>query len=218
MQTPYAIGCISQKGGAWKSTLARALGTTYTLAGWETKIIDLDIKQATATNWQQRRLRANITPAVPVQLYGNVATALSRAGDADLFIFDGPANATEETVKIAKACHLLILPTGLTLDDLEPQVALANTLADSHAVPVERIVFALCKSSKRAAPVDAAREYLGKTRFAVLNGSIRNQDCYASAMNEGRSITETSFKGPRTDAMEVIQSAVNHFERLTSNS
>lgn len=214
MQTPHAIGCISQKGGAWKSTIARALGTTYTLAGWETKIIDLDIKQATATNWGQRRLRAGITPDVPVQLYGNVAAAMSRAGDADLYIFDGPANATEETVRIARACQLLILPTGLTLDDLEPQISLANSLVDSHDVPVERIVFALCKASTRAAPVDAARVYLGKTRFAVLDGSIRNQDCYASAMNEGRSITETPFKGPRTEAIQVIQSAVDHFERL----
>lgn len=218
MQTPYAIGCISQKGGAWKSTIARALGTTYTAAGWETKIIDLDIKQATSTNWQQRRLRAGFSPDVPVQLYGNVATALSRAGDADLFIFDGPANATEETVKIAKACQLLILPTGLTLDDLEPQVALANSLTDSHGIPAERIVFALCKSNKRSTPVEAARTYLGKTRFSILDGSIRNQDCYASAMNEGRSITETPFKGPRTEALQVIQSAVDHFERLTANS
>lgn len=216
MQTPYAIGCISQKGGAWKSTIARALGTTYANAGWQTKIIDLDLKQATATNWQQRRLRAAITPDVPVQLYGNVAAALSRESGADLFIFDGPANATEETVKIAKACNLLILPTGLSLDDLEPQVSLANTLVDSHGIPAERIVFALCKSSKRDAPVDAAREYLGKTRFAALDGSIRHQDSYAAAMNEGRSITETSFKGLRVEAMEVIQSAVNHFERLTS--
>lgn len=216
MQTPLAIGCISQKGGAWKTTIARALGTTYTVAGWETKIIDLDIKQATATNWQQRRLRADISPAVPVQMYGNVATALSRAGDADLYIFDGPANATEETVRIAKASQLLILPTGLTLDDLEPQVALANALVDSHAIPAERIVFALCKASKRSAPIEAAREYLGKTRFAVLDGAIQQQDCYAAAMNEGRSITETPFKGPRLKAIEVIQSAVNHFERLTA--
>lgn len=214
MQTPHAIGCISQKGGAWKSTIARALGTTYTVAGWETKIIDLDTKQATATNWQQRRLLAGITPAVPVQLYGNVAAALSRAGDSDLFIFDGPANATEETVNIAKACQLLILPTGLTLDDLQPQVALANSLVDAHGIPVERIVFALCKANKRSAPVDAARVYLGKTRFAVLEGAIRNQDCYAEAMNKGRSITETPFKGPRSEAMQVIQSAVDHFERL----
>lgn len=213
---PLAIGCISQKGGAWKSTIARALGTTYTAAGWITKIIDLDTKQATATKWQQRRLLAGISPAVPVQLFGNVATALSRSGDADLLIMDGPANATEETVKIAKACQLLILPTGLTLDDLEPQVALANSLVDTHGIPVERIVFALCKTTKRQAPIDAARVYLGKTRFATLAGSIQHADSYANAMNEGRSITETSFKGPRTKAVEVIQSAVDHFERLTA--
>ncbi|EFW82992.1 MULTISPECIES: ParA family protein [Pseudomonas] len=215
MLPPLAIGCISQKGGAWKSTIARALATTYTAAGWETKIIDLDTKQATATNWQQRRLLANIEPAIPVQLFGNVATAVSRAGDADLYIFDGPANATEETVKIAKASNLLILPTGLTLDDLDPQIALANTLADLHGVPVDRIVFALCKATKRDAATDAAREYLGKTRFATLAGSIQHQDCYADAMNKGRSVTETSFRSPRAKAMEVIQSAVDHFSRLT---
>lgn len=214
MQIPHAIGCISQKGGAWKTTIARALGTTYTAAGWETKIIDLDTKQATATKWQQRRLLAGVVPAVPVQLYGNVAAALSRAGDADLYIFDGPANATEETVKIAKACQLLILPTGLTFDDLDPQIALANSLADLHDVPVERIVFALCKATKRPAATDAAREYLGKTRFAVLDGSIQHQDSYADAMNKGRSITETPSRSPRAKAMEVIQSAVDHFERL----
>lgn len=216
MDHPFAIGCISQKGGAWKSTLARALGTTYTAAGWNAKIIDLDTKQATSTNWQQRRLQAGIEPAVPVQLYGNVAAAVSRAGDADLFIFDGPANATEETVRIAKASNLLILPTGLTLDDLEPQVSLANSLADTHGIPVDRIVFALCKASKRDAPADAARDYLSKTRFAVLEGSIQQQDCYAAAMNEGRSIVETPFRGPRAKAMTVIQSAVDHFERLTA--
>lgn len=212
---PLAIGCISQKGGAWKSTLARALATTYTAAGWDTKIIDLDTKQATATNWQQRRLLSGIEPAIPVQLYGTVATAIHRAGDADLYIFDGPANATQETVNIAKASNLLILPTGLTYDDLDPQVSLANTLADEHGVPVDRIVFALCKATKRDAATEAAREYLGKTRFATLAGSIQHQDCYADAMNKGRSVTETPFRGPRTKAMQVIQSAVDHFERLT---
>ena len=216
MQTPLAIGCISQKGGAWKSTLARALGTTYTVAGWQIKIIDLDTKQGTATNWQQRRLQAGIEPTVPVQMYGNVAAALSRAGDADLYIFDGPANATEETVKIAKACNLLILPTGLTLDDLQPQVALANSLTDLHGIPTENIVFALCKATKRSKPIADARDYLGKTRFAILDGAIQHQDSYADAMNKGRSITETPFKAPRAKAMEVIQSAVDHFERLTS--
>ena len=35
-------------------------------------------------------------------------------------------------------------------------------------------------------------------------------------MNEGRSIIETPYKGPRAKALEVIQSAVDHFERLTA--
>ncbi|MBP5971039.1 ParA family protein [Pseudomonas iridis] len=212
MQIPYAIGCISQKGGTCKSTMARALGTAFALAGWSTKIIDLDTKQATATEWQQRRLEAGITPDVPVQLYGNVATALKRSGDADLLIFDGAPHASEETVRIAQASQLLILPTGLSLDDLRPTVTLANTLADQHAIPTERMVFALCKTSGSAAELAAARTYLGKTRFAILDGSVPQKPAYSRAMDEGRSIIETPYKAPREQALQVIQSAVAAFQ------
>lgn len=126
---PYVIGCVSQKGGPGKSTMARALGAAFALNEWQVLIADLDTKQGTATAWQQRRLRAGITPEVPVQMFGNVATALRKAGDADIVIIDGAPHASSDTVEIAKASDLLLIPTGLALDDLEPAVTLANTLA-----------------------------------------------------------------------------------------
>lgn len=212
MTTPYAIGCISQKGGPGKSTIARALGTAFATAGWSVKIVDLDTKQATATEWQQRRLQAGLSPEVPVQMYGNVASAISRAGDADLLIFDGAPHASEETVRIAKACQLLVLPTGLSLDDLNPAVTLANTLADQHAIPIERMVFALCKTSGSAAELAAAREYLGKTRFVILDGSIRQLPAYSIAMDQGRSIIETPYRAPKERATEVIKAAIEAFQ------
>jgi chromosome partitioning protein len=212
----YKIGLGSQKGGVWKSTLARALATAFASNGWAVKIADLDTKQGTCTAWQQRRLRAGISPDVPVQMFGNVATAVARASDADLLIFDGAPHASIETVEIAKASDLMILPTGLSIDDLEPTVTLANTLTDKHGIPADRIVFALCKATSPA-EVRAAREYLGKTRFATLDGAIQSKPAFSSALDAGLSLIETPYRGPREQAAQLITSAVSKFEELTEN-
>lgn len=41
--TALIIGCISQKGGVGKSTLARLIAREYANSGWNVKIADLDI-------------------------------------------------------------------------------------------------------------------------------------------------------------------------------
>ena len=58
----YIVGVVSQKGGVGKSTLARAVATTYALAGWNVKVADLDINQASSFSWLQRRLARDIQP------------------------------------------------------------------------------------------------------------------------------------------------------------
>lgn len=208
------IGLGSQKGGVWKSTIARALGVAFTQNDWSVKIIDLDTKQGTCTAWQQRRLRNGITPDVPVQMFGNVATAIAKSSDADLLIFDGAPHATTETVEIAKAVDMMILPTGLSIDDLEPTVTLANTLTDKHGIDPARIVFALCKATS-AAEVQAAREYLGKTRFATLDGAIQHKPSYSQAMDAGQSLIETPHPSPRKQAIELVTAAVEKFQELS---
>ncbi len=210
----YIIGCVSQKGGPGKSTLARALGAAFAIADWSVKIIDLDTKQGTSTAWQQRRLRNGTTPDVPVQMFASTATALRKSGDADMLIIDGAPHASAETVEIARAADLLIIPTGLSLDDLEPAVTLANTLTDQHSIPADRIAFALCKTGSSIAELEEARAYLGKTRFTTLDGAIPQKPAFSRAMDAGLSIIETHYKAPREQAQQVIQAAIERFERL----
>lgn len=218
MQASYSIGCLSQKGGVTKSTFANTLGVAFTLSGWATKLIDLDAKQATISEWQRRRLAAGITPEVPCQMFGNVASAVRLGGEADLYIFDGAPHATTETVEIAKLCDMLVLPTGLSIDDLAPTVTLANTLADKHGIPVERIVFTLAKAGSSVAEVAAARDYLSKTRFHTLAGAIQLKPAFSRALDAGYSLIETPFKGPRAQATEVINAAMAKFTELTASS
>ena len=126
----YKIGVVSQKGGVGKSTLARATASTYAAAGWNVKIADLDINQSTSFSWLQRRLKSGITPVVNVECFGTLAQALRVADAYDLMIFDGAPHATKATVEIAKVSDLVVLPTGLSLDDMEPCLLYTSDAAD----------------------------------------------------------------------------------------
>lgn len=210
------VAVVSQKGGATKSSIARALATAFAAAGWQTEIADMDIDQGTATAWQQRRLRANIEPTITVRQFGNPEQALSKASNCDMLIFDGAPKASKATAVMAKAADLVIIPTGVSLDDLEPAVALANALVDRDGVPVSRIVFALSLTGTSTLEIDEARTYLSKTRFDVLDGSIPKKTAFSRAHDAGLSLIETPFKGPREQAAQVIGAAVARFEALTA--
>jgi chromosome partitioning protein len=121
------LGMISQKGGVGKSTLARLIAREYAAAGWNVKIADLDVSQGTSFNWQARRLQSGLDPVVPVERFGAVDQALKSHDHYDLMILDGAPHSTAATLKIAEAAHVVVLPTGLALDDLEPSVLLAQS-------------------------------------------------------------------------------------------
>ncbi|MFC6478449.1 hypothetical protein ACFQDN_20945 [Pseudomonas asuensis] len=92
---------------------------------------------------------------------------------------------------------------------------LANTLADKDGVDPKRIVFALSRTTGSPAEQQAAREYLGYTRFECLAGTIPEKPALRQAQDSGLSIIEARFKGPRDAADEVIQAAILKLESIT---
>ena len=46
--------------------------------------------------------------------------ALKASDHVDLLILDGPPRSNAATLKMARASNLVLLPTGLALDDLQP--------------------------------------------------------------------------------------------------
>jgi len=212
----YKIAFVSQKGGVSKSTLSRALGTTYAAAGWNVKIADLDINHSTSFTWLQRRLKSGVTPEVAVETFGTVASALKVADTYDLMIFDGAPHATKATAEVARLADLVVLPTALSVDDLEPTVRLANTLTSQEGVPIERIAIALSKVGKSKTQLQDARAYLAHTPYFVLDGQVPERDAFVLAQDKGLSIVETPFKGPKAQADELIQNIINRFESLVN--
>ncbi|MEL6775260.1 MAG: hypothetical protein AAFP23_10875, partial [Pseudomonadota bacterium] len=155
-------------------------------------------------------------PEIQVQGFARVSTALAEAKRFDALILDGKPNASEQTVEIAQAADLAIIPTGQTLDDLHPGVLLAHALR-KHGVPAGRIVFALFKTTGSARENAAAEAYLAEAGYAVLGGEAAGLPVstgYGSASDAGRAITETSFRTLNARAQALAQAVIDRLAAL----
>ena len=207
------IGMVSQKGGVGKSTLARLIAREYAQAGWNVKIADLDVSQGTSFNWQARRLQNQIEPSVSVERFGTVDQALKQRDHYDLLILDGPPHSTSGTLRIAQAADLVVLPTGLALDDMEPTVLLAHELV-KKGVPRSRIALAFCRVGESQHEIAEAQEYIRQAGYRVLAGSLPEKIAYRRASDEGRTLTETRFASLNDRGDKLAQDIIDLVTRL----
>lgn len=209
----YIVGMVSQKGGVGKSTLARMMAREFVAGELRTKIADLDTQQQTCTNWAGRRAENGIQPEIQVQSFASVKTALEEASRFDALILDGKPNASEQTLEIAAAADLVVIPTGQTVDDLHPGVVLAHSLRKKGVAP-DRIAFAMFKTTGSDRENAAAREYIAAAGYLVLEGEVGVSTAYGSASDLGKAITETSFKTLNERAARVAQSVIDRMVEL----
>ena len=206
------VSVVSQKGGVGKSTVARMTAREFAAHDWTVKIADLDISQGTSFNWRSRRLQDGLEPDVSVELYGNVRKALAEADRYDLLIIDGAPHATQSTKEAAQKSDLVIIPTGLSLDDMQPSVLLAHELVKT--LERKRIVFALSRVGDSEAELLESRDYLKQSGYEVLDGAIPEQVAYRRAMDKGRTVTETRFATLNERADRVAQAIMDKIATL----
>lgn len=202
------ISVPSQKGGVGKSTTARGVAREYALAGWNVKIGDLDISQSTSFDWHVRRLQQQLKPTVDVERFGTVEQALKAKSHYDLIVLDGAPHSTATTLKMVEASTLSVLPTGLSLEDLKPQVLLAHELV-KKGISKQKLIFALCRVGESEVLQQAARDYIQQAGYSVLSGSLPEKLGYLKAAEEGRAITETRFASLNARAAEMIQGIID---------
>lgn len=202
------VGFVSQKGGVGKSTLARLLAREAAAGGLSVKIADVDIQQGTSYHWAKRRAENGIEPEVRIETFNSVKTALKEAEQFDVYIVDGAPHASRDTLTIAQAADLVVIPTSQGRDDLDPSVLLGYDLLDA-GIPIERIVFALVKVTDSESEIAAARAYLQKAHFTVLDGALPVRTAYSQAHDVGRAVTEAPFPSLVKKADQLAQSLVD---------
>lgn len=204
----YIVGFVSQKGGVGKSTLARLLAREVAVGGANVKIADVDIQQGTSYEWAKRRALHGVEPAIRIETFSSIKAALAEASQYDVYIFDGAPHASKDTLAIAKACDLIVIPTAQGLDDLHPSILLAHDLL-SEGIPVGRIAFALVRVTDSEAELKAARDYIERAGYRVLKGELPMRTGYSKAHDTGRALTEAPFPSLASKADEVAQSLVD---------
>lgn len=205
------IGVISQKGGVGKSTICRILATVFASNGWNVKIADLDTKQGTCTEWKRIRDNNNVEPSISVETFRTVSHALQLDKIHDMVIFDGAPHSSNQTLDVAKASNIIILPTGPALDDLRPSVLLAHELADK-GIDVSRIFFALCRVGDSEAEIQEARNYISQAGYTTLEGALLERVGYRRASDRGFSFTEVPIKSLKEKAETLAKSIVEQIK------
>lgn len=202
------IGFVSQKGGVGKSTCARALAKEASDGSIKTKLCDLDLEQATSSEWHRRRLSSGLPPVGSVELFSTAAQAIASASnDCELLILDGPARASKGTLEIGRSSNLVVQPTGASLDDLVPAIKVFHALI-KEGVPREKLVFVLSRIGTESEEADA-RMYINEAGYTVLDGCLFEKPAYRIAMNAGLSVTETRYKSLKDKADQLIQALID---------
>ena len=211
---PAVIAFISQKGGVGKTTLARALAAVCSHAGLDVVLADLDPRQQTLVHWQQARTAHRVSPRLSVEAFADAADAAERAGPCDLLILDTPGGVNDDTLAVAHMAHLVVQPTGPTLDDLHPTVLLFHELV-AAGIPKSHLVVALCRVLDEDEEA-AARAYLEEAGYEVLDGSIPESITYRVAHNRGRSLTETDEQSFNERADALIEALLTKVAAITA--
>lgn len=195
------ISCLSQKGGVGKSTLSRLIARTYAVAGWTVKIADFNGTQKTSAKWADMRRANKIKPDIDAEPY--VKPSALKREDYNLVVADGRPDSVESSLDIARLSNVVVIPTGLALDDLEPQLAFAKELVQK-GVDAKRVIFVLSKITDSKTAIAEARDYLKEFRVAEQNIELKHS--YQKSQNHGYALSEV--QGLNTARLEEIADLV----------
>jgi chromosome partitioning protein len=210
------IGVLSQKGGVGKSTIARLLAVEYARNGWEVKIADMDLSQGTVTEWNRIRLEHNAEPKIAVEQFMTVKDALKQDNYYDLLVFDGEPHSTKKTLEVALESDFIILPTGVTVDDLMPTIKLAHELK-KNGIDRKKIGIALSRVGDSQGEIEGAKEYIEEAGYHYL-GSIQEKTSIGQAHDTGRAANETAFKSVNQTIDKFVQSIVDRMSQVKTKA
>jgi chromosome partitioning protein len=199
------ISVVSQKGGVGKSALARTLAAEFTKAGWNTLLADCDHRQSTSARWCEKRA-FNGSQEVQFRVFRQVSDAIKVESEYDLVIIDGAPHASRGTQQAATASTITVIPTGSSVDDLQPGIALAQELIES--INAKKIVFALMKTTSDHQEKES-KDTIESLGFSALSGTIPMRSGYIEALDAGLALTETKYSSLNKSASTVVQSAIN---------
>ena len=209
------IGIVSQKGGVGRSTMARLIAREYAAAEYNVLIADMDTAQSTSFRWNQRRLNNGFTPTIDVQQFNSVRRVLRLEQSYEIIIFDGAPYSSGQTLDIAKNSDLVIIPSGSSLDDLEPAIMLGNELKE-NGISIDHISLVLNHTGHSDLETKEAFEFLSRLPYYVYSIDLPERTAYRRAVDSGKAPTETTHNTTNERAEKLAELVASRLEEITN--
>jgi chromosome partitioning protein len=155
---------VGQKGGVGKSTLARVLAVAAARAQHKVLIGDFDLEQLTCVEWGALRMRNGIEPEIEARAFKSLKKLRKDVVGYDLVVVDTRGLADELTEDVSRESDIVFLPTGTSMDDLRPTLALARKLSKTRAVG-KKIVIVLSKTGRSERLLEQAEATIAEAGF-----------------------------------------------------
>jgi len=199
---------IGQKGGVGKSTLARVLAVAAAREHYKVLIGDFDLEQLTCVEWSAMRMRHGIEPDIDAQAFKSLKKLRKTVTDYDLVVVDTRGLADELTEDVSKESDVVFLPSGTSMDDLRPTLALAKKLAKSKSVS-NKIVIVLSKIGRSERLLEEAQSIIADAGFDTLSAVWPERDGFQADLDVGRAGSETSNPYLKAAAKEIETAMMN---------
>ncbi len=183
------ISFVSQKGGVGKSTLARLFAVGAAHRGHKAMLADFDLEQLTCVEWNAVRLRGGIEPEIDARSFKSLKKLRKNEERIDFIVADTRGLADGLTKELAEESDVVFLPTGTSVDDLRPTLALARKLAKGGADG--RVVIVLSKIGRSEAQVAKAIEAIEEAGFELLGEQWPLRDGFQADLDSGRAGRES---------------------------
>ncbi|MBU0726378.1 MAG: ParA family protein [Alphaproteobacteria bacterium] len=185
------ITIAQQKGGAGKTTLAAHLAVAWASAGRSVVVLDID-PQASLTGWAEIRKALPTAPEMPDirAITGwRVASEVDKLKkDFDVVLIDSPPHAETEARVAIRVADLVVVPIQPSPMDLWATQATLDLAKQEKSA----ILLVLNRMPPRARLAEAMEAAIGKLGVKVAKSTLGNRVALASALLEGRGITEAA--------------------------
>ena len=181
---------VGQKGGVGKSTLARVLAVAAARQNYKVLLGDFDLEQLSCIEWSATRLRNGIQPDIEARAFKSLKKLRKSVEGFDLVVVDARGLADELTTDIGQESDVVFLPTGTSMDDLRPTLALARRLSKSRKAG-NKIVIVLSKVGKSKRLLDIAIAVIEESGFEVLDNIWPERDGFQADLDIGKAGSET---------------------------
>ena len=200
------IACAGQKGGNGKSFCARMMASEMACQKRTVAMVDLDIGQHTAADWNAAREANKVQPSIKVDIVDPDEEPDFRlkelAADFNLVVLDAPGFSDQITMAMALVADLVVLPTGPTVDDLRPTMRLFYEL-EQGGIDKRRMAVVLNRIGTEAEE-KAARAYLKGGNIEALPTALYDLPVYRQALNVGKGPSEFGKEETRKAAQTLV--------------